>query len=575
LSIQSVATFSSEASAADLPAEPEDSILTTSSSMGGKKGSKSKKAAGTKGRKTKAKKDDPIGVIENDAPEEGETLPAPSKPARGHKRGSDAMGDSVLMAAGAPAAKKRATRTRGSNAMDMSVLSTQDADMVDAPPTRPPAKGRKARGSTKSTRKASAMSIASTASTASLRAAAGLNDDELDRQLDADLDRPLTDNENIMADTDSDQRKTESKAQKGRGRPRKGTTASQESNDFAMFDPAPHVPNEGAIDADFKALQDETRVVEQEPLEVPKKGRKAGTRKVSKQTKAKKTEEPAPHLSTKLEPEVSASQAENPAIDENDDSIVSTATVVKSTPPPKKRGRPRKSGSSQPAVEEAKQPEAPQLAMAQAKVEAEMAGESLNTRPEPPPKSPLRQSFAKEKVLPPPPATAARQLPVPPSTPGKIISPAPSARQAALSPSQSPQSSDAENQPPSSKPAGSAAGKRILLAPVAATPARAASPSKRNVIAGLQSTLPWTAVDMDKIFGSPKVGTDKENVAGGFLRNGTKLTSPERRMTVEEWIYHNAGQAEQKLKHECETLVNKFENEGTRAMNVLEGLIAE
>jgi hypothetical protein len=46
-------------------------------------------------------------------------------------------------------------------------------------------------------------------------------------------------------------------------------------------------------------------------------------------------------------------------------------------------------------------------------------------------------------------------------------------------------------------------------------------------------------------------------------------------MTVEEWIYYNAGRAEQQLKHECETLVSNFESEGSRAMRVLEGLIVE
>ena len=113
--------------------------------------------------------------------------------------------------------------------------------------------------------------------------------------------------------------------------------------------------------------------------------------------------------------------------------------------------------------------------------------------------------------------------------------------------------------------------KRVVLAPVAATPMRG-SPSKRNVVAGLQSTTPWTAVDMDMIF-SP--GGEKENSVAKLLRRGSDLTSPEKRMTVEEWIYHNAGLAEQKLKHECEAMVSKFESEGSRAMRVLEGLVVD
>lgn len=68
---------------------------------------------------------------------------------------------------------------------------------------------------------------------------------------------------------------------------------------------------------------------------------------------------------------------------------------------------------------------------------------------------------------------------------------------------------------------------------------------------------------------------EKENGVTKLLRRGSDLTSPEKRMTVEEWIYHNAGLAEQKLKHECETMVSAFEREGSRAIRVLEGLVTE
>lgn len=96
------------------------------------------------------------------------------------------------------------------------------------------------------------------------------------------------------------------------------------------------------------------------------------------------------------------------------------------------------------------------------------------------------------------------------------------------------------------------------------------SPSKRHAVGGLQSTTLWTAVDLDMVF-SP----DKENGVDKLLRKGGELTSPEKNMTVEEWIYHNAGLAEQKLKEECEAMVSSFEKEGTRAMRVLEGLVVD
>jgi len=50
------------------------------------------------------------------------------------------------------------------------------------------------------------------------------------------------------------------------------------------------------------------------------------------------------------------------------------------------------------------------------------------------------------------------------------------------------------------------------------------------------------------------------------------LTSPEKKMTVEEWIHHNAQMAEEKLKNECERMVGAFESEGTRAMHAIEGV---
>jgi len=50
------------------------------------------------------------------------------------------------------------------------------------------------------------------------------------------------------------------------------------------------------------------------------------------------------------------------------------------------------------------------------------------------------------------------------------------------------------------------------------------------------------------------------------------LTSPEKQMTVEEWILHNADMAEEKLRNECEGMVGIFESQGTRAMRALEGI---
>lgn len=142
----------------------------------------------------------------------------------------------------------------------------------------------------------------------------------------------------------------------------------------------------------------------------------------------------------------------------------------------------------------------------------------------------------------------------------------------------SPQSSDAENQPPSSRP--SALRPPLLIqtpskmhtarVPLAVT-TPAASPSKRN-ISRLQTSLPWTSIDFDQILKLP--AADKENVSGGGtggLEQG--LSSPEKKLTVEEWIRWNAKRGEDQLREDCERLVGKFEDQGVRALNTLEGIV--
>ena len=102
------------------------------------------------------------------------------------------------------------------------------------------------------------------------------------------------------------------------------------------------------------------------------------------------------------------------------------------------------------------------------------------------------------------------------------------------------------------------------------------SPSKRNVIAGLQSTHPWTAVDIDHVF--LKTPNDENSPSKLLVTEAMDkakkvgLNSLEKQMTVEEWILHNAEKAEEKLRNECEGMVGNFESQGTRAMRALEGI---
>jgi hypothetical protein len=675
----------------DSTAPIEDSVLTTTSTTQGGKKTKARKAT-TKGRKTKAKKEAPVEDVEASIEEEA---PA-TKPARGKKRDSTAVEDASSMAM-SPPGKKRATRKRGSASVNESTL--QHDESVDVTEVAASKKG----GKKKTTRKASAKSSRTVSSgsatsevvTTSYEATPGTfpDDDEIERQLEADLERQLTEDEEITADSDSERR--QSKKEKGA----KTAKAEQHeySRDYAMLNPEPVEPNEDEVDDELRALQAEMEVdeepapqnepqpepeVEPEPapepehqeLHIPKKGRKPGTRKASKQSKSKKTKAaPEPVGEDEVEPqqaqpeehEIPDEEAAQPEADTqadetaHDDSLVSTDTVVKksdnsrlstgsrgrgrpskaslasrasandlelveapaeATPEPteeqptkRPRGRPSKASlASRPSAgpDESQVSEAapkrgrgrPSKKSLEARKSMEAAASQESTQPftqpveermqedvevyaseeqkdERPPSSRVvsfesaQASPARQPMPSSPPASAAH-LANPPSTPGRIISPAPSARQAAISPSQSPQSSDAENQPPSSRLTTSSNPKRVALAPVHSTPTRS-SPSRRNVIAGLRSTAPWTELDLEAVFGSPRVNTDKENGVERYLKQGQILTSPEKQMTVQEWIYYNASEAEKKLKYECESIVNRFESEGTKAMRVLEGLVVE
>ncbi|KAJ0347795.1 hypothetical protein COL154_006765 [Colletotrichum chrysophilum] len=699
LSVQSVATAASDITTlTDAPAEVDDSVLTTAS-MPGKKGSRAKKATTTaKGRKTKAKKDEPVEVVESEPMEAEEPAPPP-KPVRGRKRTSDEADESAMTVSEAPAPKKRAPRGRKA-AADSSVIdqSQQDISIADAPAPAKAPKGRKtARASgTKGTRKASGQSLKSTASTASLRAAPGAfpeEDDDIQRQLEADLERPLTDDEDIMQDSDSERQKVPApKPKTKKAHVPQDEAASPERADSQMFDAEPYVADEAAVDEELKQLEAEMTIDEPEVLEVPKKGRKAaGPRKVSKQTKVQKAKAaPVPveedELSMAVEPEapVEPAQPEEPVDPEEDE--ISTATVITTTTKNarmstssrtstgstgRKRGRPSKKSLELRASLEASKTEEvdmvePEIAEPEAEPEAgpepvaepEVEPEEV-VGPEPEVESEaevgpeaeveaeevpeqdeeeadevdevsVRQSFASARQTPAPaepqedeaededepqvereeeeqeeeeeeepeseapePTPQPKQQPkkksLPPASSSPVaaapstrrslqqqtaaprISPAQSARQPAVSPSPSPQSSDAENQPPSSRSA--TAKKRVMQAP-SSTPARPNSPTKRKVLASLRSTTPWNPVDIDLIFGSPEK-SDKRNAVDRLLHKGMELTSPEQRMTVEEWIHFNANQAEERLRQECEAMVSKFENEGTKAMNVLEGLVAE
>ena len=151
-----------------------------------------------------------------------------------------------------------------------------------------------------------------------------------------------------------------------------------------------------------------------------------------------------------------------------------------------------------------------------------------------------------------------------------------SPKRQAPSPTSTPQSSDAENHPPSARPSQtrpplarfSPSPLRTMRVPLApSTPT--GSPSRGNN-AKLKTTYPWSAADLDYILmGTPNA--NKANEKALFAQS--VLTSPEKKMSVEDWIKYNAKQGEEKLRTDCERIVGKFENEGVRALKALEGIV--
>ncbi|KAL2110046.1 hypothetical protein VUR80DRAFT_1653 [Thermomyces stellatus] len=594
-----------EESTLDATAEVEDSVVTTAS-----KRDRAKNAPATKGKKTRAKKEPEPEPEESRVPQDEMTqdeAPAP-KPKRGKKRASEAVDDSNLTATEAPAPKRRATRAKAgaSNALNTSTASAdKDVDMDATGAEAPKKPGRKKGGASNTrTRKASGMSLQSTGSTASLRSAAMPDDDEIDRQLQADLERPLTDEEDVHSDS--------------------GKTGEGGKSDYGMLDPEPMTVDEDEVDAELRAMaeeelsrtenmsraeekkgrdetgKEEEKEEEEEKLVVPKKGRKAGTRKASK-GKAKEPEpepEPEPVAEPEPEPELVAPSEREAAPAElsihedpepqpqqepeaqHDDSIASSGTVVKGgsakEKPPAKRGRgrpPKKRSSGRPPAKsripetqnEMVEPEAP-VESRESEVSRYETAEPEPTRPqeepEVDPEPELVAAASSEDVKSP----IGRPLPQIPRSAEPPARSSPAARQVP-SPSQSPQSSDAENQPPSTKQ-GKAA--RVVLPPATPT-AIANSPTKRTLVRGVKSSVAWEPVDIERVVQSPL------RDAGEIARRlgGVEIGSPEKAMTLEEWIYHNARTAEEGLRAECEGLVGKFEEEGMRAIRVLESLGVE
>ncbi len=95
------------------------------------------------------------------------------------------------------------------------------------------------------------------------------------------------------------------------------------------------------------------------------------------------------------------------------------------------------------------------------------------------------------------------------------------------------------------------------------------SPSKH--VSGLQSTVPWNAVDLDTaLLPSPQASPGR--VGEQLVAAAGTLTSPEKKMSVEEFVRYRAEQSDIELKRRCEGMVEAFEKQGLRAIESLQGV---
>lgn len=630
---------------------------------------KAKKAPAAKGRKTRAKKAEPEPVeVEAEAAPEPEDadfdvkVEVAPKTTRGRKRKSEQEPDSSVMEIVPPPPKRRATRTRGSIAVEDSIMHDVESVPQEQEVTQKGRKSRNTRTRGSMAMDDSVLSVvenasqehdvpqkgkrgrpsrkASTASVAALKAPIP-NDDELDAALEADLERRMSNGETAMAP------------------PPKPTQSSKVSKaGHAMFNPEPMEIDEAAIEAELEAME-----VDSKPLPKAKGAKGKQPRKVSakQQAAARKAaeaeaaaeaeriaeEEASQQIAAELEHSISI-QHSSPIIqpkkqraasrqparkppgragratrgstlstneqdttmttdghdssrvddsgNETDASMASQSTVVRggaSRRGSTMKGKGGKKGAKhieeivhqhveylapEPEVEEAfytPAPEAPPAVVEELAEEIPKQTAKSRGRPKKSQSSNPGDSILEDEHIPQPLVSShskkakgkAVQAPRSPTPPPKEMTPA-----------DSPQSSDAENHPPSSKPSAVTkktvtphSSKRMPLAET--TPSM--SPSKRNIIAGLQTLHPWSSVDLDTVFmkspGGENVLMNTKTLFGEDLKTGV-LTSPEKKMTVEEWIHYNAEQAEERLRNECERMVGSFEQQGTRAMAALEGI---
>ena len=577
LSTQSAAY---EAPTVDLDDQTDQSIISETTA----KPKNTKKSSKSKSKSTKSKKEDTVDIDDQmDVDDVEDTKPEPPKSkraTRGKKRSSDQVdqgdvegNDADTTEQPEPVPKRRATKTRNSAIQQNSGNLTQEQDEA-TPQEEEPKKGRRTKKTASSkSRKRSETSISKPASNSRVP-----GDAELDAALEADLEKD--------DEPDGDGQDTEVAKKQ----------ISKKSKDSKTSKSVPEAPVDQVHPSEEKP--DETPGdVQMEPVETKssKNTSKRGTKKSKSQDNDRKSRTP---------PEVGMEDAEA-IVPEHHESFVSVEVKVKdpaqiseaesinerelkkskkaSADKGKKSKKPGKSSdksSKEEHVEnvqestdkETETPDHKEETEEEPEQEQQIENRSSRRRSSNiPPKTVERYSDIHEKQFSRS-LTESRTSDIHDDGPNDTSTPS---RQAsgAISPlPTSPQSSDAENQPPSSKPSASRAARSPSKQPSVRAPLAVStpSPSKRNADAGsLKTSRPWAPIDIESILFAR--GSDKEN-AGLHGKTSGDLSSPEKKMTVEEWIKWNAKNGEEQLKQECERLVSHFEKEGGRAMRVLEGI---
>ena len=555
--------------------------------------------------------------------------PKKKRATRGKKRPSDGMDKDEVDGVHSedpgqmePPKKKKASTSRSSVAQQHTVKPSDD-DLAETDVLNESAPEEKPKKNRRTTKKnLSAKSRKTSESSVSHMTASEPDmpiDSELDKALEIDLDRGVPIDEEQAEQAAQKPKMTKSKSNK------KSKTVAEKST-LAPSDAAEE-------EKSAKGDHDEAEVMEPEETDVVPKKTKS-TKGNSKRKTAKNPKEQT--SSDKEEPEKRASSApdaDNEGADPgNRESFVSVEVISRdpfSEPAAEptrtiNAGQTRKKGTMEGKREQSKSmiresdaahkpavrditgdPESRGYPKNRVSAEVNDGADEFDNVGEPVEEQDLTKQHARRQSSKVPPKSAERYSDLPqekhfadsiarshisPDGNGKIgdtgifadgastVSPLPPS---SASTSQSPQSSDAENRPPSAVPAPSRVSasrtpilsspeQRKMRVPLAAnTP----SPLKRNANIGrLQTSRPWTPVDIDGILFAGS--SDKENDHIDGVLSGAKedLSSPEKRMTVEEWILSNAKNGEERLKRECERLIGHFEKEGGRALQVLEGI---